>query len=152
MARLLTHAVLFALAYCTIIISSDFHDHDLRLCDHHWNEWRALQIQSYAFEFSRSCFCSSDVTRRVHIEVRGGAVFRVTDVQTGADVTRASNARWPTIDSLFIWTRRMIADGDWRYEIDYDPAFHFVRRLSGNIPNAVDDEFVETVQSFRMAP
>jgi hypothetical protein len=152
MVRLLTHGVLLALAYCTIIISSDGHDHDLAECNRRWDQWRAMQIHSYAFEYNRSCFCPMESTRRVRIEVRGNAVFRVTDVQTGADVTRASFARWPTMDSLFASTRRTIGDSDWRYQIDYDPTFHYVRRLSGDIPSAIDDEFVETVYTFARIP
>jgi hypothetical protein len=150
--RLIAHAILLALAYCTIIISSDGHDRDLLECNRHWDQWRALQIHSYVFEYDRTCFCSTDVTRLVRIEVRGDAVVRVTDVQTGGDVTAAPFARWPTIDSLFIWTRRTISDGDWRYRIDYHPAFHYVRRLSGDVPNVIDGGFVQTVHSFLMSP
>jgi hypothetical protein len=150
--RLIAHAILLTLAYCTIIISSDGHDRDLLECNRQWDQWRALQIHSYVFEYDRTCFCSTDVTRLVRIEVRGDAVFRVTDVQTGGDVTAAPFARWPTIDSLFIWTRRTISDGDWRYRIDYHPAFHYVRRLSGDVPNVIDGGFVQTVHSFLMSP
>ena len=127
-------------------------ERDLRDVDRHRDQWQAQQIHSYAFEYSRACFCPTDLTSRVRIDVRGDTIFRVTNVQTGADMTDLRYARWPTIDSLFAGARRTISSGDWKYEIEYDPTLAYVRRLSGDIPNAVDDEFVETVYSLIRNP
>lgn len=127
-------------------------ERDLREFDQQRDRWQAQQIHSYGFEYSRECFCPPDLTSRVRIDVSGDTVFRVTNAQTGADVTRLQYARWPTIDSLFAGARRTISSGDWKYEIEYDPTLGYVRRLSGDIPNAVDDEFVETVHSFIRNP
>ena len=151
MRRLTTFASLLALGACSVIWL-DSRDRDLRDLDRHRDQWRAQQIHAYGFEYSRSCFCPTEITRRVRIDVRADTLFRVTDVQTGADVTHIQYARWPTIDSLFASARRIISDTDWKYQIDYDPTFRYVSRLSGDIPNAVDDEFTETVYSFTRNP
>jgi hypothetical protein len=130
----------------------DHRDRDLRDLDRHRDEWRAQQIHAYVFEYNRSCFCPPEILRRVRIDVRGDTIFRVTDVQSGSDVTHLEFARWPTIDSLFASARRTISNDDWKYEIEYDPTFSYVRRFSGDIPNAADDEFVETVHTFARVP
>jgi hypothetical protein len=149
--RLAVGILVLALGACSVAFL-DHRDRDLRDLDRHRDEWRSQQIHSYAFEYNRSCFCPPEILRRARIEVRGDTVFRVTDVQSGSDVTRLQFVRWPTIDSLFASARRTISSSDWKYEIEYDPTFSYVRRLSGDIPNAVDDEFVETVYTFARVP
>ena len=137
---------------CGVLPWFDGRDRDLRELDRQEKDWRAQQIRAYVFEYTRSCFCGPETLRRVRIDVRGDTVFRVTDVQLGTDVTRVPFANWPTIDSLFVSARRVITNDEWKYEIDYDQTFHYVRRVSGDIPNAADDEFVETVHTFARSP
>ena len=150
--RMTARALLLVAACACSIFEPHGRERDLREVDRHRDQWQAQQIHSYAFEYSRACFCPPDLTNRVRIDVRGDTIFRVTNAQTGADVTHLQYARWPTVDSLFAGARRTISSGDWKYEIEYDPTLGYVRRLSGDIPNAVDDEFVETVHSFMRNP
>lgn len=65
----------------------------------HRTAWVARKIDTYRFQLQISCFCGSDITRPVLIEVRGGSVANVWDVETTKPV--ADKSRYPTITSLF---------------------------------------------------
>jgi hypothetical protein len=61
--------------------------------------WVARGITDYRFQLQISCFCAGDITRPVLVEVRGGSVTKVWDLQTGKPV--AITAAYPTITKLF---------------------------------------------------
>lgn len=61
--------------------------------------WVAQRIDDYTVELRISCFCGSDRTRPVLVEVRGGTVARVTDLETAKP--RASTDGYPSITALF---------------------------------------------------
>jgi hypothetical protein len=61
--------------------------------------WVARKIDDYRFQLAISCFCGSEITRPVVIQVRQGAVTSVVDVQTNKPVTNKS--LYPTITALF---------------------------------------------------
>ncbi|MDX1579135.1 MAG: DUF6174 domain-containing protein, partial [Gemmatimonadota bacterium] len=47
------------------------------------DRWRGAELDSYAFEFQRSCFCGLSTLRPVFITVVGGTVSSATFVDTG---------------------------------------------------------------------
>lgn len=108
--------------------------------------WEALGIRDYDFNYSVSCYCLPESTRPVRIEVRGGVVDRVTNRQTGEVVQPSPYLVWPTIDSLFRWTDASFEHG-YRLTIRYDAAYHFPGYIEGDIPGAVDDEFVRSADN-----
>jgi hypothetical protein len=59
----------------------------------------ARGIADHRFQLQISCFCGSEITRPVLVEVRGGAVSRVLDLETGKPV--ANNYAYPTVTKLF---------------------------------------------------
>ncbi len=61
--------------------------------------WVARGIADYRFQLQISCFCGSEITRPVLVEVRGGAVSRVLDLETGKPV--ANDYAYPTVTKLF---------------------------------------------------
>jgi hypothetical protein len=61
--------------------------------------WVARGITDYRVQVEKSCFCVSDITRPVLIEVRGGAVSKVWDLETAQPVSNTS--LYPTITGLF---------------------------------------------------
>jgi hypothetical protein len=109
--------------------------------------WRALSIRDYGFDFQRSCFCSTEQTQPVHIEVRGNSIASVVNITTGDTVLLDDFPRWPTMDSLFVWAERGL-DFGYALQISYDATFHFPWRVSGDLPRAIDDEYTETVVNF----
>ena len=61
--------------------------------------WVARGIDDYRVQLRKSCFCGSDITRPVLIEVRGGVVAKVWDLETAKPVSNISV--YPTITGLF---------------------------------------------------
>ena len=61
--------------------------------------WVARGITDYRVQLRIVCFCGSEVTRPVVLEVRGGAVAKVSDLETGKPATAL--ATYPTITGLF---------------------------------------------------
>jgi hypothetical protein len=61
--------------------------------------WVARGIIDYRVQLRVVCFCGSEVTRPVVVEVRGGAVAKVTDLETGKPATALTT--YPTITGLF---------------------------------------------------
>jgi hypothetical protein len=65
----------------------------------HRAAWVSRGIDDYRFKLQISCFCGGDITRPVLIEVRGGAIAKVWDLETGKPVANVS--AYPTITRLF---------------------------------------------------
>ena len=61
--------------------------------------WVERGITDYRVQLRVVCFCGSEVTRPVVVEVRGGAVAKVTDLETGKPATALTT--YPTITGLF---------------------------------------------------
>lgn len=106
-------------------------------------QWLAQGIRDYDFDFHRSCFCGTPSIQPVRIEVRNSMVSRVINRSTGEVILPEEFTRWPTIDSLFVWTERAIENG-YNVDISYDRTYRFPARVEGDIPDAIDDEFVNT--------
>jgi Family of unknown function (DUF6174) len=65
----------------------------------HRAAWLLRGIGDYRFQLQISCFCGSEITRPVVVEVRGGAIATVEDLATGKPV--ADKSAYPTITTLF---------------------------------------------------
>ena len=65
----------------------------------HRAAWVALGINDYRFQMQATCFCGGDFIRPVLIEVRGGVVSKVWDLQTTKPI--ADKRLFPTITTLF---------------------------------------------------
>ena len=61
--------------------------------------WVARGIVDYRVQLRISCFCGSEITRPVLLEVRGGVVSKVWDLETAKPVPPL--AAYPTITQLF---------------------------------------------------
>jgi uncharacterized protein DUF6174 len=72
---------------------------DLSELQAHRAAWLAHGIDDYRFQLQISCFCGGQITRPVVIEVRGGAITKVQDLETGNAVPDMS--AYPTITKLF---------------------------------------------------
>lgn len=120
-------------------------DTTLELLDKNESQWHARQLRDYDFDYSVMAFAP---TPPVSIEVRNGLVTRVVLLSTGADLPVAG---WPTVDSLFVWTRRDLGVREYKIDITFDESYHFPSIVSGDIPNAVDDEFTRRAENLREA-
>jgi len=61
--------------------------------------WVARGINDYRVQLSITCFCGGDIRRPVLVEVRGGVVTKVWDLETAK--LRADIAPYPSITKLF---------------------------------------------------
>ena len=95
--------------------------------------WVARKIDSYRVELRISCFCIPEVTRPVLVEVRGGAVSKVLDLETAKPV--ADLSRYPAITQLFDRAIEMRSGGG-NVSVAYDKALGYPARLEiGTIAN-----------------
>ena len=95
--------------------------------------WIAQGIDDYRVQLRISCFCGSDITRPVLVEVRRGAVSKVWDLETAKPVTNLDP--YPSITTLF---DRAIAERSQggNVSVAYDGALGFPVRLEvGTIAN-----------------
>ena len=71
---------------------------DLSELQEHRAAWASHGIDDYRFQLQISCFCGGQITRPVVIEVRGGAIAKVQDLESGNAVPDVS--AYPTITKL----------------------------------------------------
>lgn len=95
--------------------------------------WVARGITDYRVQLQKSCFCGGDVTRPVLVEVRGGAVSKVWDLETTKRV--ADISLYPTITGLFDAAIAKRSAGD-NVTVAYDAALGTPVRLEiGTVAN-----------------
>ena len=96
--------------------------------------WIARGIDDYQFQLRISCFCAGDITRPVLIEVRGGVVGRVWDLETARLVTTVSP--YPTITKLFdLAIAERSREGGY-VSVAYDATYGFPARIEiGTLAN-----------------
>ena len=65
-------------------------------------QWQAQGIRDYQVKFSLSCFCVTDVTQPVLLQVRNGALVSVTRVADGVAVPASKwEGIYYTVDQMF---------------------------------------------------
>ena len=95
--------------------------------------WVARAVNNYRVELRISCFCIADVRRPVLVEVRGGSVAKVLDLETAKPVTDLS--RYPTITQLFDRAIEMRSGGG-HVSVAYDKSLGYPARIEiGTIAN-----------------
>jgi hypothetical protein len=95
--------------------------------------WVARGINNYRVELRISCFCGETIRRPVLVEVRGGAVSKVLDLETAKAV--ADITPYPTITQLFDRAIEMRAQNG-HVSVAYDRALGYPARLEiGTIAN-----------------
>ena len=95
--------------------------------------WVAQGIDDYRVQLRIACFCAGDITRPVLVEVRGGAVSKVWDLESAKLVTNLEP--YPTITQLFDRAVAQRSAGG-NVSVAYDRAMGFPVRLEiGTIAN-----------------
>ena len=110
--------------------------------------WEAADISSYTFEFRRLCFCGTDVTGRMRIEVEDGSVLMAVYVDTGEPVSSPAVTP-PTIDDLFAEIGDAIDRDAFSLIAEYDPELGYPIDVSIDyLEFAVDEEMAFQVFAF----
>lgn len=112
--------------------------------------WAVANADDYSFQFRRSCFCPTGLVRPVHIEVLDGTVTSAVYVDTEEPLPPPLTSV-PTIDDLFDEVQAAIDGMAFSILADYDADLGYPISVSiDHIKNAIDDEMVLTVSSFRL--
>ena len=96
--------------------------------------WEVMDLHSYDFDYQRDCApCSAAALQPVQIHVRNDVITRIVDA-TGGDVTPQPDIPWPTVDSLYLWTRQLLDDRRFAVEIEFDTVQNFPKHVRGEDP------------------
>ena len=104
--------------------------------------WEQRGPASYAYEFHRGCFCSSEAIQAVRITVTNGVVTGVVRVDDGQPIPPEQIEQYfrITIDSLFDILGAALEDAD-AVTVQYHPFWgHPTAVAIDYIRNAIDDE------------
>ena len=81
--------------------------------------WEAQELESYRYTLQVGCFCLTDLTRPVVIEVRDGAVASVTYADDGSAADPALFEQYDSIDDLFAVIADAEAQNPARLDVTY---------------------------------
>ena len=113
------------LAGCDMLMArTGTRDRMIAQIDRNRQHWQSRGIADYDFTFLLLCDCAAATLGYVEVEVRGGNVFRVTDGGS-TDMTGQPGMKWPTVDSLFVRARALMADEDNIVQMNFDTAYFF---------------------------
>ena len=89
-------------------------------------QWQSQHIADYQVQYSVSCFCVTDVTAPVVLQVRGGKIVSVTRVSDGVAIPES---RWEglyyTVDQMFALIADARAKGAAEVRVDYHPMLRY---------------------------
>jgi hypothetical protein len=103
-------------------------------------KWAARGFGDYSIEMRRSCFCAPEVNVWARVEVVGGTVVRVTQLETGEIITDSRRTYWDTVEELFS-TLRETDEADWLEDIEFtlDPVLGYPAEIRWiSTPNVQD--------------
>lgn len=103
-------------------------------------KWAARGYGDYSIEMRRSCFCPPEINEWARVEVVGGAVSRVTLLQSGETITDARRSYWLTVEQLFSDLRETDEE-DWLEDIEFtlDPVLGYPTEIRWISPDNVLD-------------
>jgi hypothetical protein len=102
--------------------------------------WSSTQPAHYAFFLERLCFCGTEVTARVRIDVLNGAVVSRTYAD-GRPVPSQWQDLFPTMEGVFQILREALDREAFEFEAQYDPDRGYPRTAAIDyVENAVDEE------------
>jgi len=104
--------------------------------------WEASAPSDYSFVLERNCYCAAP--NHVRIQVRGGKVVQVEDLQSGRRLTdEAILAQYPTIDQLLALIDRAVQKKPDNLTITYDRHLGYPSRIYIDYSYRMADEEVD---------
>jgi hypothetical protein len=83
-------------------------------------QWQAQGLTSYDIHYQNLCFCIAEVRARVRLEVRGGLIAGVVQLDNGLRLDATTFPRYRTVEGLFQLIAQALADGADNVEVRYD--------------------------------
>lgn len=103
--------------------------------------WVASGIRDYRFEFRQQCECGPALADAAVVEVRGGAVTRVSYRDSGGEASSDARALFPTVDGLFDRIEDAIQRNAASLTVSYDGALGYPTLISIDYDlQVIDDE------------
>lgn len=115
-------------------------------------KWDSMGVAHYRFELTISCFCPFMDVMPVTVEVKGGQIVSLTDVngQPLSEEFRASFEKAATVEGLFAVAEENLSNAD-QVDITYDAKYGFPTSIVvDRIKMAVDDEIAYYVGAFKV--
>jgi len=112
--------------------------------------WNAQGLPAYEYTVQRLCFCAPAVTHPITVTVRDGAVVRLVYADSGAVPDSAMFRDFLTVERVFDFVRRTIAENPDTLTAVYDPHYGYPTRITVDpIFGIADDEFSVSVTGFQ---
>ena len=112
--------------------------------------WEAQGYDHYRYTLQVGCFCMTDVTRPVVIEVRDGAAVSITYADDGSPADPALFARYDAIDDLFTVIDEAASQNPARLDVTYAEETGVPLSVAIDISEQMaDEELYLTVSDFQ---
>jgi hypothetical protein len=112
-------------------------------------QWAAADIDSYRYELAVSCFCITDMTMPVNVEVQNGEVASITYVEDGSAANPELFERYATVDSLLAVLAEYEAQDPVKFDVTFDAATGVPTDVAIDVDEMMaDEELWFTVTNF----
>jgi hypothetical protein len=137
------------LAACGLTGPDDDDEPERERFHHSVQLWEATEPARYVFLFQRLCFCGTEVTQRVRVEVANGAVVSRTYAETGQPVPAQWHDLFPAMEGVFDIVRDALDRDAAEFDVQYDPDRGYPRSgIFDYVLNAADEELTFRVTDF----
>jgi hypothetical protein len=110
-------------------------------------KWANEKPESYEFTFQLTCYCPTELQRRVRFRVTQGQSRQLTAT---SDTTRRAMERYDSIDKLWSLLDRVMADQPVEFEARYDAVLGYPQSVGVTRRGVIVDDHVSfTVTGFR---
>jgi hypothetical protein len=119
--------------------------------DQHERKWTDRRTESYSYELKVLCFCPTELTSPVIIEVRKGEPAQVRYTADGALAPSTYFDKYDSMEELFAVLREARSRQADEIIVRYDEQYGFPATVRIDyVQNAVDDELAFEVSGFRV--
>ncbi|MFZ0544818.1 MAG: DUF6174 domain-containing protein [Candidatus Promineifilaceae bacterium] len=102
--------------------------------------WESQEINSYRYTLQVGCFCMTDLTRPVTIEVQNGEVASITYADDGSTADPALFERYDSIGKLFAVISDAESQNPSQLDVTYDETYGVPLSVSIDISEMIADE------------
>jgi len=121
-----------------------------RELDLHQRQWARQDIASYRYQLKVRCFCPTEVTDPVVVEVKDRTASSVVYAASGQAAESRYFERYDTMDEVFLVIDDALKRGAEEISVTYDETVGFPASIYIDfVKQAVDDEIAYEVTEFR---
>jgi hypothetical protein len=109
---------------------------DLNEADDNYKKWTKLGITDYEFTLRVNCFCTVETVGPHKIVVKKNAIVTVN----GKPYDPNTNVSVKTIEQLFVYIQKTIAEKPVQQTLAFDPQYYFPTNIYFDISEMIADE------------